>query len=201
MIDLPALFDDVSTGFLKSLGGGAVRAYWQRRKDEAREVWLEEVRKANITAAAAASEDDVIGAMFRFERAVLEGTARLNLRLMAKALAGRLQLGTLVADEFLLYADALAALSRDEIILLATMRRCGQGKRGGDFWKAREALQAAGWSDDRATGAAARAQRSGFVYSVSPQGILTFQLTEMFVNVLKTVDFDDALRAEGVGGQ
>ena len=46
-------------------------------------------------------------------RAAREGAARLNLRLLAKAIAGKLRSGSLVAGEFLQYAEALgSAVSR-----------------------------------------------------------------------------------------
>src|SRR5712692_6521403 len=51
-------------------------------------------------------------------RAAQEGAARLNLRLLAKVIAGQFQAGRLVADEFLHHAERLALLSRDEVVVI-----------------------------------------------------------------------------------
>ena len=50
---------------------------------------------------------------FRYLRAATDGAARLKFRLLAKAIAGKLHAGNLVADEFLLYADSFANLKTD----------------------------------------------------------------------------------------
>ena len=209
MVDVPAIFADVTTALVKSLGTAALKAFVNRRAMEAREILLEEVRKAEIDAAKAASEDDVIAVVFRFERAVREGTARLNIRLMAKAMAGRLKYDRLVADEFLLFADALATLSRDEIIIIAEMlsayravQKKPPGPTAGDgiaavpWHGARMALEKRGWTKDRVITAATRSQRSGFLIAQSAYGGLIFSVSDMLVELGKTVDFEDALRAE-----
>jgi hypothetical protein len=206
---IPAIFGDVTTALVKSLGTAALKAFINRRAKEAGQILLEEVRKANIDAARAASEDDVIGVVFRFERAVREGTARLNIRLMAKAMAGRLKYNRLVADEFLLFADALAALSRDEIIVIAEMLiayravqekppgpTAGDGIAAVPWHRAKLALENQGWTKDRITTAATRSQRSGFLIAQSAYGGLIFAVSDMLVELGKSVDFDDALRAE-----
>jgi hypothetical protein len=50
----------------------------------------------------------------------------LNVRLLAKAIAGKLRAGSLVADEFLQYAEAIGSLSRDEIHVIGTMLDIGE---------------------------------------------------------------------------
>jgi hypothetical protein len=202
MIDLPALFEDIAVGLLEPFGSTAIKAYMERRKAEARQMLIEEVRKAVITTPVAASEDDAIATLFRFDRAVMEGAARINLRLMAKTMVGHLQLGTLVADEFLLYADALAAASRDELILSVELLRTSGRRfpwlpepRRGDF---QENLKAAGWSRDRIYTTAIRAQRVGFTVTGNIQNTPVFGPGFVLLEIAKTVDFDDALRAEGI---
>jgi hypothetical protein len=99
--------------------------------EQARDILFEELRKANVSDAQAASEDDAIAVVIRYLRAAREGAARLNLRLLAKAIAGKVQSSRLIADEFLQYAEALASLSRDEIIVIGTMYR---------YWRAHQDL-------------------------------------------------------------
>jgi hypothetical protein len=211
MVDLPALFKELAIDLVPSPFGAAIKEYMRQRAEEASRILIEEVRKARIDAAQAASRDDAVASIFRFERAVLEGTARLNLRLMAKAMAGRLQIGTLVADEFLLYADAVAALSRDEIIFIAELFKAHLAREANPalppayenvaaspWTDAKLALTQAGWTEDQVTTAATRAQRSGLVAAGSAWGGLVFKVTGMLLDVAATVDFEDALRAEGV---
>src|SRR5438105_4782962 len=96
-----------------SVAGAVIGLYFRRRGEQARDILFEELRRANISDAQVAPEDDAIAVIIRYLRAAREGTARLNLRLLAKAIAGKLQSSGLVADEFLQYAQALATLSRE----------------------------------------------------------------------------------------
>jgi hypothetical protein len=104
-----------------SVAGAAIARYFRRRTEQARDILFEELRQANIRDTQAPSEDDAIAVIVRYLRAAHEGAARLNLRLLAKAIAGKLRTGDLVADEFLQYAEALGSLSRDEIIVIAAV--------------------------------------------------------------------------------
>jgi hypothetical protein len=161
-----------------SIAGAAIARYFRRRSEQARDILFEELRHANISDAQAASEDDAIAVIVRYLRAAREGTARLNLRLLARTIAGKFQSGRLVADEFLQYADALGSLTRDEVIVLGTMYR---------YWRAQQACSAAGahkiedrnsdpWeqtlreltgltmTEEHISTVASRAQRSGLLY-------------------------------------
>lgn len=54
----------------------------------------------------------------------------MNLRLLASVYAGQIRDRTIIADDFLYYADILASLRRDEIILLGTLLRCSVNEDG-----------------------------------------------------------------------
>lgn len=99
----------------------AVEGVMARRRDNAREILIEELRKGEALVDQAASIDEWVAVLLRYSRAAQEGTARLNLRLMAKVIAGQAQTGPLVADDFLAWADVLASLRREEVVLLAEM--------------------------------------------------------------------------------
>jgi hypothetical protein len=131
-------------------------------------------------------------------RAAWEGKSRINLRLLAKAIRGQLQIGNLVADEFFLHADALASLSRDEIILLATMLRvAAQAAPLNGLWMAcMSQLKMIGWSPEKISAVAGRSLRSGFVTTGSGFGGFVYAPSPMLFDVCKTVDFDEALRRE-----
>jgi hypothetical protein len=100
--------------------------YFRRRAEQARDILFEELRRASLSEAQAASEDDAIAVIVRYLRAAREGAARLNLRLLAEAIAGKLRSGQLFADEFLQYAETLASLSRDEVVVIGTFINSGR---------------------------------------------------------------------------
>lgn len=193
-----------------SSAGEAVKGYLQRRSDEARAILLDEFRRGNIEAANVAAEDDRVAVVYRYLRASWEGCARLNLRLLAKAIVGRIRSNTLVADEFLPHADALAALSRDEIILLAALYHI-RGSIGvesdkfrmGSWVEALNQMRKRAWDEERVEITAVRALRSGYLIGTWRTSEMVYRLSSLFIDLCKTVDFDDALRREaksGVGG-
>jgi hypothetical protein len=191
-----------------SVAGTAITRYFRRRAEQARDILFEEMRQEKIFDVQAASEDDAIAVIVRYLRAAREGTARLNLRLLAKAIAGKLRSGNLVADEFLQYAEVLATLTRDEIILLGTMYRYLKAPpRTGfqDPWTLtlRE-LTGSGLEHEFIFTVAAKALRSGLLYPMfgagglggGQYGALSFRVSPLFAELGETVDFDDALRRE-----
>ncbi len=93
-----------------------------RRASAAREILLEELARGHAPATDPLP-DDVATVIFRYMRAAQEGAARLNLRLLAGVIAGEISGPGLYADEFLRWADVLAGLRREEVIVLGVMQR------------------------------------------------------------------------------
>lgn len=210
---LPDIIGAISGDALSAAGSEIIKNFLKRRADEAREILFDEIAKGNVLTSEASADDDKIATIFRYLRAAYEGTARLNLRLLAKAIAGRIRAGNLVADEFLLYADALASLSRDEIIAIAAIYNAHmvEQKRpftrtvagpGSQPWAlAIDDLKAQGWTPARAMAAATRALRSGLLVASAQAGLnqsghLQFTVSAMLLELAKSVDFDDAIQAE-----
>jgi hypothetical protein len=191
-----------------AIAGRAVARYLKRCREAARDILMDELRCANISGAQAASEDDAVEVIYRYLSAAQQGAARLNLRLLAKVIVGQFEAGRLVADEFLQFAEVLASLSRDEIIVIGTMYRawCNVQQQarerpttvsGIDPWDvAKRELSTKGWNDDRAITAATRSQRSGLLTSKTVYGGQAFVVSPMLIELGATVDFDDALRSE-----
>ena len=92
------------------------------RTERARDILLDELRRGERTLSAP-EVDETVAVLLRYGRAAQEGTARLNLRLMAKVIAGQIQQKVLYADEFLRHADVIAGLRREEVILLGALQR------------------------------------------------------------------------------
>lgn len=133
MSDVPnligALFADALAAASSSIAGfggaalaSALATVMEKRKEAAREILLDEIRHGG----ASPTTDDIdesVSILYRYWRAAQEGAGRLNLRLLAAVYAGQVLERAIVADDFLYYADLLASLRRDEIILLGTLLR------------------------------------------------------------------------------
>lgn len=102
--------------------GGALRKLVDHRQQVALDILLEEIAAGQINPADVPPES-LAAPVYRYIRAAREGAARLNLRLLARLIAGQASKQDLIADEFLYYADIIASLRREEIVLIATMYR------------------------------------------------------------------------------
>jgi len=88
------------------------------------EILLDELARGNAHLQDAADVDEVAAMVFECAFAAQRGAARRNLRLLAQVLVGIIRQGPpLYADEFLRWSRVLADLSREEIILLATLHK------------------------------------------------------------------------------
>lgn len=101
----------------------ALQELFARRLRVAREIMIDELRRGDKVLRQIGEVEEAAAIFYRYARAAQEGSARLNLRLLAKVVAGQTVQGNLVADEFLCWADILASLRREEIVLLATLHR------------------------------------------------------------------------------
>lgn len=191
-----------------SAGRAALAAYLAKRSDDARAILFEELKSGGKLAEQVAAHDDGIAVIHGYMRAAWEGRARVNLRLLAKAITGQLQMGSLVADEFYLNAESLAGLSRDEIIFISTLYRhhgklpnvpkdqMGENEKQSPWLATLEELKGKGWHQDKVSGVAGRCLRSGFVIAQAAWDMLAYKASPMLLDLCKTVDFEDALRRE-----
>jgi hypothetical protein len=202
-----------------SVAGAVIGRYFRRRGEHARDILFEELRRSNISDAQATLEDDAVAVIVRYLRAAREGAARLNLRLLAKAIAGKLGAGSLVADEFLQYAEAIGSLSREEVHVIGTMYKNWRAhqdlastdaqeaaRKYGDPWGlTSQELMRLGMKEELIYTIASRAQRSGLIYPMSGiggfpdkagAGNLIFRVSPLLIELGMTIDFEDALRRE-----
>jgi hypothetical protein len=103
-----------------SIPGGAtasamLQKVFEKKAQEARAILLEEISQGGAPAMA---DDEAVYIIYRYLRAAQEGTARVNLRLLAQVIAGQRRADALKADEFLYYADIISSLRYEEIVLL-----------------------------------------------------------------------------------
>jgi hypothetical protein len=93
-----------------------------KRAAVARDILLEEVRLGDVPLSAPQIEEGV-AVLYRYLRAAQEGAARVNLRLLAQAIAGKASRGDLDASEFLHDANMIGSLRFAEIQLLAKLHQ------------------------------------------------------------------------------
>lgn len=99
----------------------ALEALLERRRAAARRILCDALKAGEVSLARSLNEEEAAAIFYRFDRAAIEGAATLNLKLMARVIAGQAFIGNLIASEFLYYAEKIASLQRDEVILIAKM--------------------------------------------------------------------------------
>lgn len=185
----------------------AVQQVQRRRAERARDILLDELRRGEKTLSLPEVEE-AAAVLLRYGRAAQEGAARLNLRLMAKVIAGQVHQQALYADEFLRHADVIAGLRREEVILLGALQR---------HWTA-DTLRALANDHDRMNEAkrlmiaelipvpfmdvaelAATEDavvRTGFLFGTATFGGTIYRPTRAFERICTLVPFEAALEAE-----
>lgn len=114
-----------ATGIADVLGcfglptGTAMQIYngiLDKRTKEAMEILLSEVRQGSFKNV---HQDEIVSVVARFQRDAMEGTAKNNLRLMARVINGMAKKEELKAPSFLNFANVLSGLTEEEITVLA----------------------------------------------------------------------------------
>ena len=178
----------------------------RRRQAQARDILLEELQTGDKQLTDVGQVDEAAAIIYRYARAAQEGAARLNLRLMAKVISGQAQLGNLVADEFLYYADMLASLRREEVILIASLHRHrvfhddGTVDAGQTWRKSCTELIPRVFKDEEELRAFAQgAARTGLLLAGATwDGLSDFATSSLMERLERLAPFEDALRREGV---
>ena len=204
--DMLAHFQFGGASVTSAIAQTAIAGYLRRRLEESHDVLLEELRQGNIDRIEFDSEYELGGVLFRYFNAVRDNAARLNLRLMAKAMVGQVRNEQLYADEFTRYANILSAMTRDEVIASITVYR---------YTLDIERTPVTSFSDPRTQKMVDSVVPSLFVdsdYFIAVCGALArfglvidsndgnsfrFVSTPIMANLAKVVDFQDALRKEG----
>ncbi|MGU3495408.1 hypothetical protein ACLBXM_15300 [Xanthobacteraceae bacterium A53D] len=117
--------DETATHLIKS----PIHTFLRRRAEKARDIALEEIRAGRgFIPLDLPTQDEASAILWRYLRAAEEGAAHLNLRIMASIMSGRPDAPPIYASEFLRWSDLITSLSRQEIVLLATLHRVGADK-------------------------------------------------------------------------
>lgn len=189
-------------------------AHCEKKLAESRDILFDEITEGNFDNIA---DDDKISLMHRYTLAAMNGAARLNLRLLAKAInniANGEQLSSpIYANEFNRYAQILETLSDEEIHLLAQLYKIreddleyirhhnepSKGINADYFTKLLTNYECTSPEKAKEIKAIAGALlRTGLVYqeAVGFGGVNVYALTPFFDKIIELVDFQDALDKE-----
>ncbi|WP_407167783.1 hypothetical protein [Bradyrhizobium sp. ORS 111] len=162
-------------GFLGKLGD----KYLERKQREAAEILIAEVSNgsAGPIEFSGRETDPLIEIIYRFSKAVSDGAARENLRLLAKIIAGLKKNKALDPDKFRRWANILEQLTRDELMVIGkaiAIRRkivAGGPEAANDFWQRLEVeLKASGYNPDEIGPLCTSVSRTGLLIPMSAWG-------------------------------
>lgn len=207
------LFDILS---LFGIPTTTIQNLWQQHCEqkilESRDILFSEIEQGSFDNI---GNDDKVSIMHRYMQSAMNGSARINLRLLAKAInglaRGEKHLKPIYANEFNKYALALETLSEDEIHLLASMyeyrknarppyvRITSRGIEGeNDFLQnfSKHYRYENKISEEQYISMCSALLRTGLIYPKTYIRETTYDLSPFFDEIVTLVDFQDALKKE-----
>jgi hypothetical protein len=194
------------------VGATIMARYWAARHEEGRRIFRSELERLGATGEDLSNVDEFAAGAVRYTRAVRDQAAAENLRLLVQAMVGLARREKLWASDFLQYADILATLSRDEIVVIGAImaadekyhaKRQPKPNEQSIWTEATYVLTREGRpfpSSDYVTAIAVRAQRSGLILPLQLVSGQAYLLSPIGYEVRKVVDIEAALNAGGVDG-
>lgn len=187
-------------------------AHCEKRLAESRDILFDEIKQGNFNNIA---DDDKISLMHRYTLAVMNGVARLNLRLLAKAINsivnGEQLPSPIYANEFNRYAQILETLSDEEIHLLANMYQYKKDAPQSSITISSHEINYNNYfiqnfakhyryqykkSDGEYKTLCCALLRTGLIYQIPTIRDTTYDLSPFFDKIIELVDFQDALDKE-----
>jgi hypothetical protein len=87
--DILSAADFGATNFIANIANNLLTKMFNDRAQQAREIALEEMRLRKRSSFDLSSADQFVTVVYRYERAALEGTSLLNLKIFAKIMRGQ----------------------------------------------------------------------------------------------------------------
>lgn len=119
--DILSAVDFGATNFVAAIANSTLSNLFKKRTEAARNIALKEMALCERSKFDIQDADEFVAIVYRYGRAALEGSARLNLRLMAKVMKGQAITGSIYASEFNEFADVISSLKAKEIVYLGSM--------------------------------------------------------------------------------
>lgn len=177
--------------------GSFAGLYLQKIRREAAEILIEEVSKGSEEPInfAETDADPLIEIIYRFSKAVADGAARENLRLLAQIIAGLKRNKALEPDKFRKWANIVEQLTRDELMVIGkaiAIRRkivaAGPGASN-DFWQElRSELETARYPANEIDSLCTSVSRTGLLVPVSAWSGMVYMPTPWLEELGKLVD-------------
>ena len=196
-----------------------IQTLWMRHCEkkiiESRDILFDEIKDGCF---GNMGSDDKVSVLYRYLQAAMNGAARINLRLLAKAINslanGEKLLNPIYANEFNRYAQVLESLSIEEIQILAKLYDMREkqkkyikehgspplGIKGNYAERFRIGLEFLDTIDrEKNIALLCSLLRTGLVYQegVGALNSIQYVLSPFFDEIVKLVDFQDALNKEG----
>ena len=151
-------------------------AYCEKRTREATQMFIEEVRNGyhGPIEFTNADVDPMVEVIYRFKKALEDGAAMENLRLLAQAIAGLKKNKALNGDAFRRWAGILEHATRDELVMIGFAYRMETARRQqgeaaiNRFWEnVQESMRKAGYAGPEISSLGASVSGYGLLIPVS----------------------------------
>jgi len=197
-------------GPVAGLAGAAIADYLNNRFLKAETIARDELaRKGPLTPKYFRNDSQLSAAVWRYTRAVRDQAADENLRLLAQVMRELPSRHELWATEFLKYADILAPLIRDELILIGRIMAFDEEWNSEARVKDEkpnvlhmiqnsDLVPGVFESEDHVLAIAGRALRSGLIIAKSGWGTLVYELSPLGRKVRSLVNIEDAIQRSPV---
>jgi hypothetical protein len=189
-------------------GGGTLSAvatsYLAKKRREAAEVLIKEI-SAGRHGPVNFNEQDVeplIDIVLRFSKAVADGAARENLRLLAQIIAGLKKRRALDPDRFRRWAQIVEDMTRDELMVVGLAVRIGNeidSEMNPDSFneQLKSAVNYAGYSAEEVEALLTRVASTGLLSSASAWGGLAYVATPWLKELGDLAEVESVKRERG----
>lgn len=178
--------------------GKALEGCAERRRNEARDILIDEIQNGIHGKVEFLPEDadDFIRIIHRYSKAVEEGAARENLKLLAQVIAGKKKNKALDPDGFLKWANILSDLTRSELLLLGKSITVHH-KKPDEFWpKVKAEMATGGFSAEECYALASSVARTGLLLPFSAYGELEYRSSPWLAELEQLVDLEVLLKTD-----
>ena len=185
--------------------GTSIGRYILARFASAKLTFLRESKRQGLSQSDFKNAEELAAGALRYARAARDQAADVNLRILAQTMIGLARRQELWAKDFLKYADALAPLSRDELIVIGAMLAedkawapppAGNGDNGNVWTAVERKLKTDFPRPYELFSIATRAQRSGLIIGFSRSGGPWYEVTPLGRDVRQFVEIEEALQPE-----
>ena len=192
-----------ATGLPSAIFSEAVKSLLRSRIEEAQRILIEELEAGRP---GELLSDDSVAVMFRYARAAREGTARVNLRIMAKVIANGVASEDITANRFHQLAGMIESLSIKELVVLGSLyrhwREAGpeaaseSGNRREAAAAVKELVPAVFETNQDFAATCAAVSRTGLLVPVSLASGASYSVSTSLTELVRLADIEEAIDRE-----